>query len=85
MQKSGRQRDGIEAHVRKDVSDFEKVCKVGVARSAQLIAMPLCRNLVRAPDHPGIFRGAILAQLGEQFVQASVQLALGAVAMEMER
>src|ERR1700720_428599 len=59
--------------------------EVRVPRTAKLVTVPLRGDVVGAAHHPGIFGGAILAQLLEQFVEASVQLALGAVAVKMER
>src|ERR1700736_1101253 len=59
--------------------------EVGVTRTAKLVAMAFRRDFVGAAHHPGIFRGAILAQLLQQLVQPGIELALGAVAMEMQR
>ncbi len=84
MQKGGRERGGIQTHVREDVRDFQKMGEIGVPGTAKLVTVALRSDFVRAPHHPGIFRGAILAQLLQQLVQARVQLALGAVAVKME-
>src|SRR5438067_12624815 len=59
--------------------------EVGITRAAQLIAMAFGGNFVGATNHPGVFRGAVFAQLGEQLVQASVKLALGTIAMKVQR
>jgi hypothetical protein len=67
------------------VGNFQKVRKVGGAGAAKLIAVPLRSDFVSAAHHPRIFGGAILAELLEQFVEASVEFALGAVAVKMER
>ena len=55
MEKRGSERGGIEAHVRKDVRDFEQVGQVWLAGAAELAVVALGGNLVGATDHPGIF------------------------------
>jgi hypothetical protein len=57
---------------------------VRVARAAKLVAVTLRGDFVCATDYPGIFGGTILAEFREQFFQTGVQLALGALAMEMQ-
>ncbi len=42
-------------------------------------------NFVGAADHPGIFGGAVLAELFEQFLEADVELANRAIAVEAKR
>ena len=42
-------------------------------------------NFVSAAKHPGIFGRTVLAELFEQFLEARVELANGAVAVEAER
>jgi hypothetical protein len=42
-------------------------------------------DFVGAAEHPGIFGGAVLAELFEQFLEAPVELANSAVAVEAER
>src|SRR5438445_4310515 len=59
--------------------------EVGGAGAAKLVAVPLRSDFVGAAHHPGIFGRAIFAELLEQFVEASVQFALSAVAVKMER
>ena len=46
--------------------------------------MPLSGNLVGAANQPGVFRGAILAKLGEELFQAGIELPLGAVSIEAQ-
>jgi hypothetical protein len=58
--------------------------EVGVPGAAKLVTVALRSDFVGAAHHPGILGGAILAQFGEQLIQAGVQLALGAVAVKME-
>jgi hypothetical protein len=59
--------------------------EVGVTRTAKLVAMAFRRNFVGAAHHPRIFRGAIFAELGQQLVEARVELALRAVPVEIQR
>ena len=65
--------------------DFEEMSKVGIAGAAELVMMALGSNFVGSPHHPGIFGGAVDAQLFEQFFKARVELSRGAVAVELER
>jgi len=85
MQKSGSQCDGIKTHIREDVGDFQEMREIRIARTAELIVMALRGNFIGPAYHPRIFGRAILAELFQQLVQASIELALGAVAMKMER
>src|SRR5712691_6400669 len=85
MENRGGERGGIEAHVREDVGDFEEVGQVRIAGAAELVVMALRGDFVGAADHPGIFGRAVLAELFEQFFEAGVELANGAVAVEAER
>jgi hypothetical protein len=66
------------------VGDLQKMNEVRLARPAKLIVVALRRNFIGTAYHPGIFGGSVLAELGKQFVQAGVKLALGAVAVKME-
>src|SRR6266849_868180 len=59
--------------------------EVRVTGGANLVAVPFGGDFVGAADKPGIFRRAILAELGKEFLEAGVELALGAVAMEVQR
>ena len=79
------QSGSVQAHVREDVRHFQEMSKVGIAGAAELVMMALSGNLVGAPHHPGIFRGTVDAQFFEQFFKARVELARGAVAVELER
>jgi len=47
--------------------------------------MALRGNFIGPAYHPRIFGGAVFAELFQQLVQAGIELALGAVAMIMER
>src|SRR3981081_1786663 len=47
--------------------------------------MTLRRDVVGAAHHPGIFGGAVFAQLLQQLIQAGIEFALGAIAVKMER
>src|SRR5258708_9440272 len=58
---------------------------VRFAGAAKLVAVPLGGDFVGAAHHPGIFGGTIFAQLGQQLVEARVELALGAVSVEVQR
>src|SRR5215470_8291035 len=59
--------------------------EVGIAGTPKLVAMALRSDFVSAADEPRVVGGAIAFQLLEKRVQASVQLALGAVAIELQR
>src|SRR5258708_4418652 len=85
VKKRGGQRGSIETHIRKNVGNFQEMGEIRIARTAELIVMALRGNFIGAAYHPGIFGRAILAELFQQLVQASIELALGAVAMKMER
>src|SRR6267143_2852756 len=85
MENRGGERGGIETHVRENVGDFEQVGKIGFAGAAELIAVALGGDLVGAPDHPGIFGGAVLAEIFEKFLEARVELTNGAVAVKAQR
>jgi hypothetical protein len=82
-QRSG-ESGGVEAHVSEDVSDFEKVGDVGVAGTAELVAVAFGGDVKSAADQPGIIRGAIDAELGQELLKTSVDLPLGAVAVEIQ-
>jgi len=47
--------------------------------------MTFSRYLVGAADKPGIIRRTVFLELVQKLVQASVQQALGAIAVEVER
>jgi hypothetical protein len=81
----GCERGGIEAHVREDVSDFQKVGEIRFAGTAELVVVALGGNLVSAANHPGIFGGTILAKFFEELFEARVQLAHRAIAVEAQR
>ncbi len=85
VEKRRGQRGGVHAHVGKDVGDFQEVRQVGLAGTAKLIVVALRGDFVGAAHHPGVFRGAVFAELLEQFFQAHVKLAHRAVAVETER
>jgi hypothetical protein len=67
------------------VGNFEQMREVGIAGTAELVTVALRGYFIRAANHPGILGGPILPELFKQFVEANVELALGAVAMKMER
>jgi len=79
------ERRGVQAQVGEDVRDFQQVRQVWLARTAQLVAVPLGSNLVSSPHHPRVFGRAILAQLFEQLLETRVELAHRAVAVEAQR
>jgi hypothetical protein len=85
MENRGGERGGIEAHIREDVGDFEQVGQIGFAGAAELVVVALGGDFVGAADHPGVFGGAVLSEFLEEFFEASVKLANGAVAVEAER
>jgi len=85
VEEGGSERGGIQAHVGKDVGDLEKMSEVRFAGAAELCAVALGSDFVGAANNPGIFGRAVLAQLFEEFLEACVELALGAVAIEVER
>jgi hypothetical protein len=47
--------------------------------------MPFRGDLIRTANKPRIFGGAILTELSEEFLEAGVQLALGAVPVKTQR
>jgi len=65
--------------------DLEQVGEIRIAGAAELVVVALGRDFVGAAEHPGIFRGAVLAELFEELLEASVELANGAVAVEAQR
>src|SRR4030088_1079207 len=67
------------------MGDFQEMSEVGVPRTAKLVTVALRRDFVGAAHHPGILRGAVLAELAQQLFQAGIEFALGAVAVKMER
>jgi hypothetical protein len=75
----------IKAHVRKDVRYFEQVGEIGLAGTAELVVVALGGDFVGAANHPGIFGGAVLAELVEELFEAGVELANRAVAVEAKR
>ena len=85
MEQRGGKRGGVEAHIGKDVGDFEEMGQIRIAGAAKLVAVALGGDFVGAAHHPGIFRGAVLAELFEQFFKVRIKLALGAVAVEAQR
>src|SRR5207245_8597432 len=85
MENRGGEGGGVETHVREDVGDFEQVREIRVAGTAELVMMTLGGDFVGAANHPGIFGGAVLAELFEELFEACVELANGAVAVEAQR
>src|SRR5216684_1832200 len=85
MKDRGGERGGIEAHVRENVRDFEEMGQIRVAGAAKLVVVALGGNFVGAAEHPGVFGRTVLAELLEQFLEASVELASGAVAVKGKR
>jgi hypothetical protein len=67
------------------MGDFQEVGEIGVTRTAELVAVAFRGNFIGAPYHPGIFGGAVFTEFFQQLVQAGIELALGAVAVKMER
>src|SRR2546423_14876322 len=47
--------------------------------------MPFRRDFVGSSNQPGIFRRSILAKFIEGFLEPSVELAVGAIAVEIQR
>src|SRR5580700_6578235 len=47
--------------------------------------MALRCNLIGPANKPGIFRGSVLTQFGQELFEAGVELALGAVAVKTKR
>src|SRR5713226_8584810 len=84
VKQGGGEGGGVESHVGKDVGHFEQMREVGIAGTAELIAMAFSGDLIGAANDPRVFGGAVVAELGEEFVKAGVELALGAVAMEIQ-
>jgi hypothetical protein len=85
VEQSRRKRGGIQLHVREDVGYFEKMCDVGIAGAAELVAVAFCGNIIGAANQPGIVRGPIAAQLFQKLFQAGIDLPLGAVPIEVQR
>src|ERR1700682_3469777 len=85
MQECGGKRGGIQPHIREDMCDLKEMAQVRLTRTAELIAMPLGSNVIRAAHHPGIFGRAVLAELLQQRFQLGVELAFDAIAVEIQR
>ena len=85
VENRGGEGGGVETHVREDVGDFEQVSEIRVTRTAELVVVTLGGDFVGAADHPGIFGGAVLAELFKKLLEARVELANGAVAVEAQR
>ena len=85
MENRGGERGSVKTHIREDMGDFEQVREIRVTRTAELVVVALGSDFVGAANHPGIFGGAVLAELFEEFFQARVELANGAVAVEAQR
>jgi hypothetical protein len=64
---------------------LQEVKEVRLARPANLRAMPFRGDLISTANKPGIFGRAVFAEFGEEFLEAGVQLALGAVPVETKR
>ena len=84
VEKCGGESGGIQTHVREDVGDFEKVSDVGIAGTAELVAVAFGGDIKGAADQPGIIGRTIGAELGQELLEASVDQPLGAVAVEVE-
>ncbi len=84
MKQRGGQGGSVKTHIGKDVGDFQQMSDVRVARSAELVAVALCGNVKGAANKPGIVGGAIGAELDQELLKASVDLPLGAVAIEVQ-
>ena len=84
VEEGGGQRRGVEAEVGEDMGDLEQVHEVRLAGFTELFTVALGGNVVGTADHPGVFGGSILAKLGEEFLKAGIELALGAIAVEAE-
>src|SRR5215813_1390475 len=67
------------------MGNFEKMRHVRVARAAELVAVAFGGDFVGTANLPGVLRGAILAQLVEEFLHPRVQQALGALAVKVQR
>src|SRR5260370_17026034 len=85
MEKSGRKSRRVHTHVSENVCNFQKMSEIGIAGTPKLVTMALRSDFVSAADEPRVVGGAIALQLVEKRVQASVQQALGAVAIELQR
>jgi hypothetical protein len=64
------------------VGDFQKMRDVGIAGTAELIAMTLRSNFVGAANYPRIFGRPVFAKFFEEFLEARLQLAEGAIPLE---
>src|SRR5271166_1066744 len=84
MKQRGGQSGGVEAHVGEDMGDLEEMGDVGVAGTAELVAVALCGNVEGTTDEPGIIRRAIGAELSQELLEASISLSFGAVAVEVQ-
>ena len=66
------------------MGDFEKVGNIGIAGTAELVTVAFGSDIKGAADQPGMIGGAIGTELGQGLLEASVDLPLGAVAVEIE-
>jgi len=84
VEERGGERGGVEAHVREDVGDFKKMGDIGIARTTKLVAVAFGCDVEGPSDEPRIIRGTVGAELGEEFLEASIDLPLGAVAVKIQ-
>lgn len=77
VEQGGAESGDVEAHVGEDVSDFERMGKEGIAGLAELSTMLFRGNFVGAAEKFGIVGGAILADLGNQSEETSMESPVG--------
>jgi hypothetical protein len=67
------------------VGHFEEMGKIGIAGTAELVAMTLRSNFVSTADDPRVFGGTVFAEFFEEFFEARFELPDSAVALEAQR
>src|SRR5262249_15870446 len=75
---------GVHANVGQDMRSLQEVGDVRVARSPELVAVPLRRDFIGPPHRPGILRGSVGSQFFQERFQAGIELPLSPVAVEIQ-
>src|SRR5262249_31949282 len=79
------QRCGVHPYIGQDVRNFKQMGEIRLAGAAKLVAVAFGGDVVGAAHQPWIVCGTVFFQLVEQFAETSIQLALSAVAVELQR
>ena len=85
MEKRGGERGRVHLHVRENVRDLEKMGEIGFAGAAKLVAVAFGCDVVSAANQPRVVGRAVIFEFIEELCETSVEQALGAVPVEVER